>query len=211
MQIKIFTFNPFQENTYLLYDNTKECTIVDPGCFNAHEENTLKEFIASENLKPVRLLNTHCHIDHVLGNKFIEKEFSLKPEYSKNEIPVMEMAKQTSLLYEIPYEDSPLAQDYIEEGDVIKFGETELDVLTVPGHSPGHLVFVNKKDKSIIGGDVLFYGSIGRTDLPLGNHDDLINNIKLKLFPLDDEYVVYPGHGPETKLGFEKMNNPFLN
>lgn len=195
----------------MLYDNTKECTIVDPGCFNAHEENTLKEFIASENLKPVRLLNTHCHIDHVLGNKFIEKEFSLKPEYSKNEIPVMEMAKQTSLLYEIPYEDSPLAQDYIEEGDVIKFGETELDVLTVPGHSPGHLVFVNKKDKSIIGGDVLFYGSIGRTDLPLGNHDDLINNIKLKLFPLDDEYVVYPGHGPETKLGFEKMNNPFLN
>lgn len=210
MKIKTFTFNPFQENTYLLYDHTSECIIVDPGCSNRQEEEELLDFIESHKLKLVRLLNTHCHIDHVLGNSFIEEKFGLKPQYSKMEIPVMEMAKQASILYEIPYRESSVAEKFIEEGDLIEFGETKLNLLSIPGHSPGHLVFMNKEDKTILGGDVLFYGSIGRTDLPLGNHDDLIQNIRAKLFSLDDEYVVYPGHGPKTQLGFEKLNNPFL-
>lgn len=210
MQIKVFTFNPFQENTYVLYENTKECIIVDPGCSNYEEENALKDFISSEKLKVVRLVNTHCHIDHILGNNFVHEEYGLLPEYSKKEIPVMELAKQSSLLYEIPYNDSPAAKNFIEEGELIEFGECKLEILSVPGHSPGHLVFVNKNDKRIIGGDVLFYGSIGRTDLPLGNHQDLINNIKQKLFSLDDGFMVYPGHGSETSLGFEKRSNPFL-
>lgn len=210
MQIKVFTFNPFQENTYLLYDNTKECIIVDPGCHNLQEEKTLMDFIRSNELNIVRLLNTHCHIDHVLGNAFVKAEFDLDPEYSKSEIPVIQMAKQAASLYQISYKESPTAVNYIEEGDLIEFGNSSLEVLSVPGHSPGHLVFINKEDQKIIGGDVLFYGSIGRTDLPLGNHDDLINNIKNKLFRLEDGYVIYPGHGPETNLGFEKRNNPFL-
>ena len=210
MKIKTFAFNPFQENTYILYDETNDCVIIDPGCFNNQEENELSNFIEEYKLNPVRLLNTHCHIDHVLGNKFIEEKYGLKPEYSKNEIPVMEMAKQASMLYEIPYKESSVAENYIEENDVVEFGKTKLHLLSVPGHSPGHLVFINKEDKSIIGGDVLFYGSIGRTDLPLGNHEDLIRNIRSKIFVLHDDFVVYPGHGPTTTLGFEKQNNPFF-
>ena len=210
LNIKEFTFNPFQENTYILYDSSKECAIVDPGCSNKDEEQKLVDFIESNGLKPVKLLNTHCHIDHILGNHFINTQYNLMPEYHSKETPILEGAKQMSQLYGIAYKESPLAKTFIEEGDKIKFGNTELSILFVPGHSPGHIVFINEEQKVIMGGDVLFYGSIGRTDLPFGDHETLIEMIKKKLFTLNDNYTVYSGHGPKTQLDFEKKHNPFL-
>ena len=210
VNIKEFTFNPFQENTYILYDNTKDCAIVDPGCSNKEEEQKLKDFIESNDLNPVKLLNTHCHIDHILGNNFVNKQYGLLPEYHIKEKPILEGAKQMATLYGMSYKESPEAEKFLEEGDVIRFGDSEFSILFLPGHSPGHIVFLNEEQKVIIGGDVLFYGSIGRTDLPFGDHETLIKMIKNKLFTLKENYTVYSGHGPKTQLDFEKKHNPFL-
>lgn len=210
IKVKTFIFNPFQENTIILYDNTKECIIVDPGCYNREEENLLKSFIEGNDLRPVKLLNTHCHIDHILGNQFVYESYKLLPEYHKDESKIIEAGVQTAQLYNISYKESPKAENFLNEGMKLKFGESELDILLIPGHSPGHLVFVDEKDNQIIGGDVLFYGSIGRTDLPFGDHDTLIDTIKGKLFTLKEDYTIFPGHGPITNLEFEKKHNPFL-
>lgn len=210
MIVKSFTFNPFQENSYILSDDTRKCIIVDPGCYNNSEEQELLDYINENNLEPVRLINTHAHIDHVFGNRFIAEKFKLPLELHLLDVPVLEMAEQSAMKYGLEYTPSPKASVFIEEGDMVDFGNTKLDVLHVPGHAPGHIVLYNKSDKVIIGGDVLFRGSIGRTDLPGGNHDDLITNIKEKLFTLEDDIVVFSGHGPETSIGYEKTHNPFF-
>lgn len=210
MLVKSFTFNPFQENTYVLSDDTKNCVIVDPGCYNNQEQNELLEYIKRNNLTPQRLLNTHAHIDHVFGNRFVSNHFNLDLELHDLDLPVLAAASYSAKQYGLDYTTSPLPKKSLKEGNQIKFGNTVLDILHIPGHAPGHVVFYNKAAKIIIGGDVLFRGSIGRTDLPGGNHQDLIKNIKSKLFTLEDDIVVYSGHGPSTTIGYERKTNPFF-
>ena len=211
IQIKSFAFNPYQENTYILHDDTLECVIIDPGMYTGEEQNAFLKYIADNNLKPVLLLNTHCHIDHVLGNKFIYDTYGLLPQFHRGEEMVLNSIVSYAPQMGIRYEVSPLPQIYLSESGTVKFGETELELIFSPGHSPAHLCFYNKEEKFLIGGDVLFYRSIGRTDLPGGNYDLLISNIREKLFSLPDETRVYPGHGPATSIGFEKQFNPFLS
>ncbi|MBL4625042.1 MAG: MBL fold metallo-hydrolase [Flavobacteriales bacterium] len=209
--INSMTFNPFQENMYVLSDETKECIIIDPGCYERHEKDELTQYILSNNLLPKRLLNTHCHIDHVFGNKFVADTYNLNLEIHKADLRVLESVAQVAHLYGIPnVDESPKPNSFLEENDKIAFGNSELDIIFVPGHAPGHIAFVSHKQKFIIGGDVLFYTSIGRTDLPGGDHTTLIESIKTKFFTLGDEYEVYSGHGQKTSIGFEKTNNPFL-
>lgn len=211
IQIKSFAFNPYQENTYILHDDTLECVIIDPGMYTGEEQNAFLKYIADNNLKPVLLLNTHCHIDHVLGNKFIYDTYGLFPQFHKGEEIVLNSIVSYAPQMGIRYEVSPLPQVYLSDSGTVKFGETELELIFSPGHSPAHLCFLNKEGNFFFGGDVLFYRSIGRTDLPGGNHDLLISNIREKLFSLPDETRVYPGHGPATSIGFEKQFNPFLS
>ncbi len=209
--IHSFVFGPFQENTYLLYDETKECIIIDPGCYDDRERNKLASFIDNNKLKPVKLINTHCHIDHVVGNRFIADKYQLKLEINKNDLPVLDSLMMVAKMYNLNAEPSPPPSVFLNEGDIIKFGNSTLEILFTPGHSPGSITFYNKEQKFMIVGDVLFYGSIGRTDLPGGHYDTLISSIKNKLLPMGDEYVVYNGHGSSTKIGFERKNNPFLD
>jgi len=208
--IQGFTFNPFEENTYILYDETKECMIIDPGCSNKSEQEEMVQFITDEKLKPVKLLNTHCHIDHVFGNSFIAKKYNLDLEIHEKDLQVLHSLPQVSHLYGLNAEESVEPSVFLNEGDKIVFGNSSLDILFTPGHSPGSICFVSHADKFIIGGDVLFYGSIGRTDLPGGDHETLLNSIKSKLFVLQDDFAVFSGHGQETSIGFEKKNNSFL-
>ncbi len=210
MDIAIFTFNDFSENTYLLYDDSGECIIFDPGCNNEEEQSTLVEVIESNNLKPVKLINTHCHIDHVLGNKFISEKYNLPLISHEGEKQVLAMQPQVSAMYGIPYDPSPEIAETLDDGDILKFGNTELKVLFTPGHSPASISFYCKEEGIVIGGDVLFQGSIGRTDLPGGDFDTLANSIRTKLYTLPDETVVFCGHGPSTTVGEEKKNNPFV-
>ena len=211
MKIKSFTFNPFQENTFVVYDNTKECLIIDPGCYSENERTELRTFIMSEELKPVKLINTHCHIDHVLGNKFVSELWDLELYMHKEDLPVLENVKDISGFFGFEnYERSPSPKHFLAQGDTLNFGDSSFDILFTPGHAPGHICLLSKKDGFIIAGDVLFNGSIGRTDLPGGDYDTLIKSIKTKLLPLDENTIVYCGHGPSTSIGKEKMNNPFL-
>ncbi len=206
------TFNPFQENTYIVFDETKECIIIDPGCYERHEEEELIEFINSNNLKPVRLISTHSHIDHVLGNDFISKQYGLLPEVHKLDLDTLLRVESYAHVYGFTgYKPSPEPTNFIEEGVDVTFGNTSLEVRFVPGHAPGHVVFISHPDKFVINGDCLFYGSIGRTDLPGGDHQTLLDSIRRELFSLPDDYQVYCGHGPATSIGFEKENNPFLS
>ena len=210
MKIQKFTFNYFSENTYLLYDETLECAIIDPGCCNREEENHLKNFITTHKLKPVLFLNTHCHIDHILGNAFVADTYKLELQIHKEDLQVLTAGIVVADRYGIPYHPSPLPGVFLEEGQTIEFGNTTLDIVFTPGHSPGSICFIDHKDKIVIGGDVLFQGSIGRTDLPGGDFDTLANSIRTKLYTLPDNYTVYPGHGDETTIGNEKNNNPFV-
>ncbi len=205
-----FTYNSFQENTYLIYDKTGECVVIDPGCNSDAERADLVGQIEKHNLKPVRLINTHCHVDHVFGNKFIADTYNLPLEIHRGEIPVLEAVPMVCKMYNVPYTPSPDPGKFIEEGDIIQFGETKLETLFTPGHSPASISFYCAASDFVIAGDVLFMQSIGRTDLPGGDMDTLLNSIRTKLFPLGDAVKVYPGHGPATTVGYEKVNNPFL-
>lgn len=211
ISIKSFVCNPYQENTYLLYDNSLECVIIDPGMYDGDEQNRVLKFIAEQKLKPVLLLNTHCHIDHVLGNRFIYDTYGLLPQFHQGEQAVLNAVVSYAPQMGIRYEVSPLPETYLSESGSVHFGESKLDLIYCPGHSPAHLCFHNQENKLLIGGDVLFYQSIGRTDLPGGNHDQLITNIREKIFALDDDCRVYPGHGQSTMVGYEKQFNPFLS
>lgn len=210
MFVTKFTFGPFQENTFLLHDETKECAIVDPGCFTASEQQELAGFISAQGLKPVLLLNTHCHIDHIAGNRFVSDTYRLLPILHRLDLPVLKMQEQVSMMYGLPFDKSPEPEKFIEEGELVTFGSTTLEVLFTPGHCPGHVTFFHRERRSILSGDVIFYSSIGRTDLPGGDHNTLLRTIKTRLFPLGEDIKVYCGHGPETTLGFEMRSNPFL-
>jgi glyoxylase-like metal-dependent hydrolase (beta-lactamase superfamily II) len=210
ISVQSFTANPYQENCYVLFDESKDCVIIDPGAYTSQEQNELSRFIESQQLTPVKLLNTHCHIDHVLGNAFVHSLYGLLPEFHKLELEVLHAIPGYAPQMGIRYELSPLPETFLSESGKIVFGQSELELIFAPGHSPGHLCFHSPVDNFLIGGDVLFYQSIGRTDLPGGNHQQLLDNIKHKLFNLPNDCVVYPGHGPSTQIGFEKAHNPFL-
>jgi len=207
-----FSFNPFQENTYVIYEEKGECIIIDPGCYTQSERDQLVDFIEQAELTPVRLLNTHCHLDHVFGNKFVMDKYGLGLEIHKGELPVLDSVPRVAEMYGIPNViPSPAPTAFLKEGDVVSFGkESTLKVLFTPGHSPASISFYNEKEKYVISGDVLFQGSIGRTDLPGGDFNTLIQSIKSQIFPLGDEVRVYSGHGGSTTVGEEKKSNPFL-
>lgn len=210
LKIKVFTFSPIQENTYVLYNEKNECAIIDPGCYFPEEQETLKAFIDKNGLQPKLLLNTHCHLDHVFGNKFIAETFGLKLQLHPKEEIVLQFAPTSGLMYEMPFDNYSGEFIFLNDDDEIFLGEDKLEVIHAPGHSPGSICFYCKAQNFIIGGDVLFNGSIGRTDLPMGDHQTLINSIKQKIFLLPDEVVVYNGHGRETTIGNEKKYNPFV-
>jgi len=210
MQIKRFVFNPFQENTYVLYDETKSCVIIDAGNFNKDESSHLADFILRNRLKPKYLLNTHAHIDHILGNRFISVMYYLVPHLHKDDLFLYETSCEVAKKYDIPYTIQPPPYEYIDENTTIEFGNTRLECIHVPGHSPGSICFYSKKDNVLISGDVLFRESIGRTDLPGGDHQMLLANISEKLLVLPDDTVVYPGHMDSTTIKHEKMYNPFF-
>ena len=209
ISIKTLVFNAFAENTYIIYDETGECAIIDPGCYDSDEEKILVQELENDGLTPVLLLNTHCHIDHVLGNKFIKEKFNLelkiplKDEATYNAVPTY------AGVYGFPNYKHTKADHFIESGDTIEFGHSKLDVIFVPGHTEGHIAFISEPDNICLAGDVLFDGSIGRTDLPGGDFDTLIKSIHEKLFKYPDEMVVYSGHGATTTIGKEKKYNPF--
>ncbi|HTQ63477.1 MAG TPA: MBL fold metallo-hydrolase [Puia sp.] len=210
LSVKQFTFNPVQENTYVLFDEKDACCIIDPGCYFGNERRALQEFISENGLTPKLLLNTHCHLDHVFGNKFIHDEYNLTLHLHENEKIILDNAAIAGLNWNMPFENYRGDLIFLQEGDMIEMGEDELEVLFTPGHSPGSICFYCSSQKFLIGGDVLFRMSIGRTDLPGGDFDTLINSIRKKLFVLPDDVIVYPGHGEPTTIGFEKKNNPFL-
>lgn len=202
--------NPFQENTYVLHDESGECLIIDPGVYTGAEQNALVQYIQKNALKPVRLLLTHAHIDHILGNRFVEEQYGLLPQYHEGEEILLTNAPAVAARYGFNYAVSSTAAKYLADEETISFGNSSLRCILAPGHSPAHLCFYSAENGILIGGDVLFYGSIGRTDLPGGDYDTLIASIRNRLFSLPDETVVYPGHGSETRIGHEKKTNPFL-
>ncbi|WP_430813183.1 MBL fold metallo-hydrolase [Carboxylicivirga sp. RSCT41] len=211
MNIDILPINPWQENTYILSDETKECVIIDPGCLAPEERESVARFIEDKGYKPVRLLQTHMHLDHVFGSKFIAEKYNLKLEAHKDDEFWGEQTVEYAANFGMELDSNPPAiGNYLNEGGTINFGNSELEVIHVPGHSPGGIVFYCKEDKIAIVGDVLFRESIGRADLPGGDFETLVSNIKSKLLVLDDDVKVYPGHGPESTIGHERTNNPFL-
>ena len=210
LTVHTLTFNPFQENTYIISSPSGECIIIDPGCFDEYEREELRELIDKNNLKPVRMINTHCHIDHILGNAFVAKTWNLALEIHKGEIPVLAAGVTVANMYGVPYDTSPEPTSFLAEGDEVALDGIAMKVFFTPGHSPASICFYNATDGWVIGGDVLFYESIGRTDLPGGDHQTLLKSIRNQLFVLPNETVVYPGHGPTTKIGYEKMFNPFM-
>jgi hydroxyacylglutathione hydrolase len=206
-----FTFNPFQENTYLVIDEDGSCVIIDPGCYDAVERALLKRYIDEHQLRPVRLLNTHCHLDHIFGNRFVAGTWNLPLEIHEGELPVLKMAPISGQVYGIPMPDEGLEPGaFLKEGEEVRFGTTTLEILFTPGHSPASVSFYSEADGFIIAGDVLFQGSIGRTDLPGGDYDTLIQSIREQLLCLPDEVQVFSGHGDPTSIGEERRHNPFL-
>jgi hydroxyacylglutathione hydrolase len=208
--VKNFIFNAFQVNTYLLYDETGECIIIDPGCMDKKEEQELTDFINTKNLKPVRLFNTHTHVDHIAGNKFVSEKYKIPLAIHEEGLAFIKSAKGYAAAFNFDIGETIIPTEFIKDGTIIIFGNSELKVLYTPGHANGSVCFYCEKDKFVIVGDVLFNGSIGRTDFPTGNYDLLISSIKEKLFILPDDTVVYSGHGPKTSIGYEKTTNPFL-
>ncbi|MFM8913816.1 MAG: MBL fold metallo-hydrolase, partial [Flammeovirgaceae bacterium] len=198
LQVKIFEFNPLSENTYLLWDETAEGVVIDPGCFERAENEALASFVEKENIKIKYLLNTHCHVDHVLGNYFVKNTYHVPFLTHANEDPVLRAVKSYAANYGFFGYSEVLPDRFLAEGDEVYFGNTTLSVLFLPGHSPGHIGFYHAESKSLFAGDVLFQRSIGRTDLPGGNFETLIESIHAKVFKLPDEVTVYPGHGETT-------------
>jgi hydroxyacylglutathione hydrolase len=211
LQVKSFEFSPIQENTYIVYNEFNNAIIIDPGCYFEEEKEALSGFIDKIGLVPKMLLNTHCHLDHVFGNKYVAEKYQLLLKIHQGEKKVLEFAPTSGLMYNLPFDNYLGDIDFISEGDVLKLDKDELVALFTPGHSPASLSFYSEEDEFVISGDVLFRQSIGRTDLPGGNMDTLLNSIRTQLFILPDQTNVYSGHGPATTIGYEKVNNPFLN
>ncbi len=210
LTVQPFTFNPVQENTYVLYNEKGECCIIDPGCYFASEEKALTDFIDQNSLKPILLLNTHCHLDHIFGNRFVQKKYNLSLHLHPQEKAVLEYGPAAGQLWQLPFDNYDGELIFLNEGDTVRIGDGELHVLFTPGHSPGSVSFYDKEAKFVISGDVLFQGSVGRTDLPGGDFSILDESIKTKLYTLPEDTIIYPGHGDSTTIGDEMKGNPFV-
>lgn len=210
LTVQPFTFNPVQENTYVLYNEKGDCAIIDPGCYFASEEKALTDFVQQNKLRPVLLLNTHCHLDHIFGNRFVHKTYGLTLHLHALEKPVLEYGPAAGQLWQLPFDNYDGELIFLEEGQTIAFGNDELQVLFTPGHSPGSVSFYSLQNKFVVSGDVLFERSVGRTDLPGGDFQVLEESIKTKLYTLAAETIVYPGHGGSTTIGDEIKGNPFV-
>jgi hydroxyacylglutathione hydrolase len=210
LTVKSFVFSPVQENTYVLSDEKDACCLIDPGCYFDNERMELKEYIEQQGLRPKILLNTHCHLDHVFGSKFVYDTWDLPLHLHEKEKPILEQAPEMGLDWELPFENYRGELIFLKVGEKIELGRHSLTVLFLPGHSPGSVGFYCASQGFLIGGDVLFRDGIGRTDLPGGDHATLLRSIREQLWKLPDETVVYPGHGEPTTIGYERKNNPFL-
>lgn len=209
--IQSFTFSPIKENTYLLWNDDKDCIIIDPGCYHPSEKSELADFISENSLTPKLLLNTHCHLDHVFGEKFVAERYHLTPHIHANEKQMLELAAEAGERWGMPFENYVGAVELLEAGQEIKLGYDILKVLYTPGHSPGHVCFYCEIQGFLIGGDVLFKGSIGRTDLPGSNFEVLIESIETQLLTLPNNTRVFSGHGSATTIGNERLGNKYLN
>ncbi len=210
IQVQTFVFNPFSENTYVLYDKTGEGVVIDPGCFQQNEYNELETFVKTNQLTIKYILITHGHIDHVLGCTYLKKSWQTPIWLHQKEKETYDAVPTYAASYGFnQYLHTP-ADYYFTNDEVISFGNSTLDIIYAPGHSAGHVAFINKEAKMCIGGDILFNGSIGRVDLPGGDYDTLIKSIKSKIFTLPEDTMVYPGHGEPTTVKKEKATNPFF-
>jgi hydroxyacylglutathione hydrolase len=210
LKIEKFVFNPFQENTFVVYSEDKKCIIVDAGCYSQEERQVIENFVFDNELEVQVLLNTHCHVDHVFGNAYFVDKYKVELAAHKDEEFLNNSATDHAITFGLSFKDVAKITRFIEDNDKIKIGESILEVLHVPGHSPGGVAFYAKEEGFLIAGDILFKNSIGRTDLPGGSYETLIDGIKNKLMTLPDETIVYPGHGDETTIKIEKESNPFL-
>jgi hydroxyacylglutathione hydrolase len=210
LTLKVFTFSPIRENTYVLFNEQRQAAIIDPGCYFSAEEEMLNNYIQTQSLQPTLLLNTHCHLDHVFGNRWVHETYGLELHIHAGEKIMLEKAPISGENWGLPFTnyDGPL--HFLKEGDRIALGNDELLVIETPGHSPASICFFCEAQQILIAGDVLFRDSIGRTDLPGSNHELLLNSIREKLWKLPDTTAVYPGHGMPTTIGYEKINNPHL-
>jgi hydroxyacylglutathione hydrolase len=210
IKVQKFVFNPFQENSFLLYDESGDCILVDIGSYTVEEKKEVLYFIENNRLNPVMIVNTHCHVDHLLGNSFFRNKFKTVIAAHAADEYLIDNAVEHGTVFGLEVEDPPKIDKYLVEGDKIRFGNSSLEILHVPGHSPGSIALYSEEDNFVISGDVLFSGSIGRTDLPGGNYDTLLSSINNKLLVLPPDVLVYCGHGPETTIGEESRSNPFL-
>ncbi len=210
VNIKSFTFSPFAENTYILYDDTQEAIVIDPGCYTQEEKEEVRNFILTHNLSLKAIILTHAHLDHIFGAAYLKRMFAVEIYMHALEKPIMADFEPRCKIWGLPGCEPVEAQHFFKEGEQFNFGNTTLDIIHVPGHSPGHVAFINKENNFVISGDCLFYRSIGRTDLPMGDYNTLIQSIKTKLFTLPENYTVYAGHMEPTTIGDEKRLNPYL-
>lgn len=210
LKVKEFTFNPLQENTYVIYDQQGWCAIIDPGCYFEDERAELQDFIKENGLQPKYLLNTHCHLDHIFGNQFVHQTWGLSLWMHPNEDPLLDAAPAMAAQWGLPFEPYSGPRNYLQNGDRVKLGVVDLLVLLLPGHSPGSIGFYCADQQWLISGDVLFREGIGRSDLPGGDAATLLRSIREGLWPLPDAVQVFPGHGPATSIGYEKQHNPFV-
>lgn len=211
LYIESFTFNPFQENTYIVYNDKKQCWFIDPGMYNSDETSIIDNYIKQHELSPQAIINTHTHIDHIFGVNYLTEKYKIPFLIHKLDTPVLQGAAGSAMLFGFNFPKTPEVSSYIDETKPLTLGEDILDVKLTPGHSPGSISFYSKENNWVISGDVLFAGSIGRTDLPGGDHTTLINSINEHLLKLEDDVTVYSGHGPSTTIGKERQTNPFLN
>jgi glyoxylase-like metal-dependent hydrolase (beta-lactamase superfamily II) len=210
IQIQRFTFNDFMVNTYLLWDETLDAVLIDAACYDQEEQKELREFIERKGLRLVENLNTHCHVDHVLGNEFVAAQFGVNPRYHQDSEFFFQTVREIGSSFGFRLGNIPKPAGYLEDGQTVTWGHSSLTVLFTPGHANGHVCFYQPEQGFVITGDVLFKDTIGRTDLPSGNFDLLMQSIKNKLFTLPEDTIVWPGHGPDTTIGYESRNNPFI-
>jgi glyoxylase-like metal-dependent hydrolase (beta-lactamase superfamily II) len=210
IQIKTFVFNPFQENTYVVYDHTRECIILDPGCYFDEEKDKLTHFITENNLKPKYIVHTHGHIDHAIGTNFLKEEYGIQAVMHSDDLELLRRNSEFGASIGIEVDQPSDPEIFISENEEISFGDTQFKVLHAPGHSPGSIVLHNPGEKLLFSGDVLFRRGIGRSDLMGGDHITLIESIQNKLLVLDEDTKVYAGHGEPTTIGEEKRENPLL-
>ena len=211
LKIKKFVFNPFSENTFVLSDEHNSCVVIDPGCYHSHELKELEEYISINKLKIVSILHTHSHLDHMFGTTYVANKYKVPVYIHKDDEITFNSFEKVCEMYGVPIQyNYPVNLKYFDLGKGFYLGNDFLEIRFVPGHAPGHVVFYSAENNFVINGDCLFQSSIGRTDLPGGNHEQLIKSIKNKLFTLPENTKVYCGHGPETLIGEEIKNNPFF-